>query len=93
MSDYFDFVMCRKDAGTMVQLYRAPAWSHLESGDEVYVEGEDTEKKMIVMASITIGKDETEMIDFIMKATNADTDVKKVVKKVVYRYFDYEEES
>lgn len=92
ISEYTDYVMCRKDGGVQIYLFRAPAFSHLEKGDEVYVESEDGEKKMVVMTSITLNNAEEKVIEFIKKSTLTDEPVKKVLKKVEYKVFEYGED-
>ena len=87
MSKYFDFVLCKHPNSDKSYLFHAPAWSHLEKGDLVVVDTKKGEQMTTVVSRITLGDDETDMIDFIMNATGADTDVKKVLRKVVYREF------
>ena len=88
--DYFDFVLVQRDGKR--ELYRAPAWSHLEKNDEVIVETDEINNTALVLATQTLGNDEQEKIDFIMQATGASEDVKKVLAKVQLKTFDYEED-
>ena len=46
----------------------------------------------MVVSSMTLSDDDADEIDFIMNATGADSDVKKVLKKVVYHEFEYKED-
>ena len=92
MSQYFDFVLCKHDGCDKTFLFRAPAWSHLEKGDLVVVETVNGEQMAQVVSCITLGNDEVDKIDFIMNATRADSDVKKVLKKVDYKVFSYWED-
>ena len=90
--DYFDFVLVKHENCDKPFLFRAPAWSHLGKNDEVIVETKHGNEKAIVIASKTLGCDEQDEIDFIMQATGASEDVKKVLAKIELRTFDYEED-
>ena len=92
MSKYFDFVLCKHENSDRTYLFHAPAWSYLSKGDLVVVDTKKGEQMAMVISSITLGDDETDKIDFIMNATGADADVKKVLRKVVYREFEYKED-
>ena len=92
MAEYFDFVLCKHDGSETTYLFRAPAFSHLEKGDEVIVETSRGEQKATVVQSTTINAEETRIIDFIMNATGASNNVKKVLSKVVLKKYEYYEE-
>ena len=92
MSNYFDFVLVELEGGSKPYLFRAPAWSYFECGDLVIVDTCNGEQTATVLSSITVSADEKKEIDFIMRATRADTDVKKVLKKVEFKELVYEED-
>ena len=73
-------------------MFRAPAFTHLTKGDLVVVETKKGEQMAMVVSSITLSNDDADEIDFIMNATGADSDVKKVLRKVVYKDFEYKED-
>ena len=82
MSEYVDFVLCKHEGCDKPYLFHAPAFSHLEKGDLVTVETSKGEQMVMVIASMSVQKNDMDAIDFIMNATRADSDVKKVLKKV-----------
>ena len=88
MNDYFDFVLCKQENGKNY-LFHAPAFSKLAKGDLVKVETVHGEKLATVVSCITL---DDAKIDFIMNATGAPKDVKKVLAKVEYSDFEYEED-
>ena len=90
MAYYFDFVLCKQ--GDRNFLFRAPEWSHLEKGDLVVVETKNGEKNATVVSSITLSINDKDEIDFIMNATGADPVVKRVLRKIVYKDLEYEED-
>ena len=93
MSHYFDFVLCKTLFTSKTDLFHAPSWSTLKKGDLVVVETSSGEQMATVMATMTLSKDNLDGIDFVMTVTGADTNVRKVLSKVEYRTFDYEEDS
>ena len=87
---YKDYVLCKFDSCEQPFLFYAPRFSHLKKDDRVIVETKKGEKEAIVLGSMTLGDDEEDAIDFIVHATGA-TIIKKVLKKVTYSDFEYEE--
>ena len=92
MSDYFDFVLCKHANNDKTYLFHAPAFSYLKKGDFVEVETSKGRQLAMVISCFTLSKSETDKIDFIMNATGASKDVKKVLSKVDYKEFEYEQE-
>ena len=90
--EFFDFVLCKHENSDKAYLFRAPAFTHLTKGDLVVVETKKGEQMAMVVSSITLSNDDADEIDFIMNATGADSDVKKVLRKVVYKDFKYKED-
>ena len=80
MSNYFDFVLCSGISGKKY-LFHAPAFSKLAKGDWVKVETVDGERLATVVSCITLADDDDAKIDFVMNATGAPHDVKKVLAK------------
>lgn len=91
MNNYFDFVLCKQENGKNY-LFHAPAFSKLKKGDLVKVETVHGEKLATVVSCITLAENDDAKIDFIMNATGAPKDVKKVLAKVEYSDFEYEDE-
>ena len=85
--NYVDLVVCKHDGCDAHFLFQAPAWSGLEEGDLVIVYGD---QKATVMNKITVDPT-SEEYDFIVDATNAIKPLKRVLKKVTFRDFVYEE--
>ena len=90
---YFDFVLCTHEGSEIIYLYHAPAFSHLEKGDMVTVETRSGKEQVAtVVQTITVEETELELIDFVMNATGAPSDVKKVISRIMFDKFDYDEE-
>ena len=92
MREYFDFVLCKFDGCNKVYLFYAPQFSHLKNGDVVTVETETGIKTANVIASAPVRSDDRVLIDFIMKATGAPHDVKRVVSRLEFKPLKYEED-
>ena len=92
MSDYFEFVLVKHEGCDKPYLFRAPAFTHLKKGDMVVVDTKRGLQMANVLGAIDVSKDDIESINFIMEATGADTDVKKVISKVNFSELDYEED-
>lgn len=86
MNDYIDLVLIRFNDET--HLCYAPQFSHLEKGDLVVLEDDSTG---IVIKSITLGKYDEEVIDFIKEMIGTDTLI-RITAKVVYEKLSYEED-
>lgn len=91
---FVDFVLCTKVPGGRPVLYHAPQFSGLQKGDLVTVETENNMTGMMdVVSVITVDEEKKEMIDFIMRATGTSPNgVKKILSRVTFREFKYEEE-
>lgn len=87
---YFDFVLCETKKGNRV-LFRAPAFEHLKRGDEVVVETPLGGKRAVVIASYTTATDDTDLIEFILEATDSQGEVKRIIAKTVYKNMKYTE--
>ena len=71
-------------------LFRTPAWSSIEVGDTVVVEGDKTGKVVGTVSSIFT---DDNYYDFIIKTANTKTPLPKVLGKLEYvecRYFTEE---
>ena len=92
MNNYFDFVLCKHENGGKTFLFHAPAFSKLKKGDLVKVETVHGETMATVVSCITLADDDYSKIDFVMNATGARSEVKKVLSKVEYIQSDFEYE-
>lgn len=90
--DYFDFVLCRHKDCDKNYLFRAPAFSHLEKGDMVIVDTDHGDQPAVVVSSITLSNDAEREIDFVMNATNAPIEIKRVLSKVIVNQIDFKYE-
>lgn len=92
MNQYVDFVLCKHENSDKTYLFRAPAFSGLKKGNQVIVDTKYGQKIATVVSSVLVDVENEPMIDFIMNATHAESDVKKVLSKVVYQEMDYSKE-
>lgn len=102
MIKYFDFVLCQSLFENTIKLYHAPRFSGLKKGDMVTVEilTEETDDTPIyggeqmakVIACSTIGDNEKTTIDLIMEATKSPKELPKVLTKMTFREFEFEED-
>lgn len=92
MIKYFDFVLCQTLFENTIKLYHAPRFSGLKKGDMVTVETLDGEQMAKVIACTTIGDNEKTTIDLIMEATNSPKELPKVLTKMNFREFEFEED-
>ena len=91
MDKYLDLVVCKYGALDKISVFRAPRWSYLNEGDRVVVELEKGQIEATVVRSYTIEKNSAEM-DFIIVASGTTLPLKKVLKKITYKDFEYEED-
>ena len=91
---FFDFVLCKHDGCDKPFLFRAPKFSNLEYGDRVIVETKNGEAIASVIACESFADSETKTIDLIMKASQANDHVCKVLARIVpYEYREEESEN
>lgn len=89
--DYLDLVVCKHDSSDHPFIFRAPACSYLKKGDRVIVETKHGEKMATVERCYTTDK-VGEELDFILIASGATVPLRKVLKKVTYKEYEYEDE-
>lgn len=87
----FDFVLCKHPNDNRNFLFRAPAFSGLAKGDEVIVDTKYGRQLATVESCVNLDESETDLIDLIMTATGASKEIKKVISKVKYMNFEYED--
>ena len=92
MSNYFDFVLVRL-ANDRNYLFRAPAFSSIDKGDIVICETTRGESMGTVVSSMTLSESDPEKVDFVMNATGANDEVKKVLKVARFKTLEYEEDN
>lgn len=92
MIKYFDFVLCQSLFENTIKLYHAPRFSGLKKGDMVTVETLDGEQMAKVIACTTISDNEKTTIDLIMEATKSPEELPKVLTKMKFREFEFEED-
>lgn len=93
MKGYIDLVLCETCTGKR-DVFLAPRWSNLKSGDMVIIEDGEGEGMTNVLASVTIGTDDTEELEFIKATMNFSDieDLNRIKSKVVFKQFKYEED-
>ena len=96
MDKYIDLVICdverdgRLGKRQEIKVCQAPAWSGLERGDEVIIGREHEEARGKVQRVHTIingGAD----LEFILVASGHIPPLYKILKKVLYKEFEYQE--
>ena len=93
MADYIDLVACKHMNNDRSFLFKAPKFSYLSKGDKVIVETKRGNAEATVEASYTTDfNNDTELLELIIALSGAELPLKKVLKKITYREFDYMEE-
>ena len=88
---YIDLVLCKHEGNSDYYLFYAPSFSNLV-GLEVIVETKHGEAKAVVEDSLTIDPTD-EKFKFILKLAGATKPLRKVVSKVKYYGFVYDDET
>lgn len=94
MDKYIDLVICeveeKKHTGrtTCVKVCQAPAWSDIDKNDEVIIEGTQALAKVERRYTTPIDGPE---LEFILIASGTKLPLPKVLKKVIYKDFEYVE--
>ena len=92
MRTYIDLVVCKHPNDNKAYLFKAPQFSHLEKSDKVIVETKKGDAEAEVVATYTIGGDDDELWSMFIALSGAEIPLKKVLKKITYREFKFEEE-
>lgn len=92
MSEFIDLVICKHEGNNCNYLFAAPPFSNLQEADRVLVETKRGQKEAIVQDCATI-ENKSKEYEFLLKCASAYEPLKRVVGKIVYRMFDYAEES
>lgn len=94
MSKYVDLVVAGSPAYDGQFLVTAPAWSGLAKSDEVVIDTVRGAFPAVVNGVITIDMErDTEILSLLLLLTKEDLPLKRVLSKVEYRKFEYEEEN
>ena len=92
MNNYVDLVLCETTSRKR-EVFLAPKWSHLESGDMVVTESETGNGMTNVVASMTVDTTDDEMVNFLeMALIFKFKELNRVKSRVVFRAFDYKED-
>lgn len=92
MSDYIDLVICKHANSDHPYIFKAPAWSNLNAGDDVFVETKHGEKIATVERKYTVDTTDNDEFEFILMASGVTTPLRKVLKKIEYKEFEYDDE-
>ena len=87
---YIDLVLVKHDGCNQPYLFQAPAWSYLKEGDRVVVHNKFDEQTATVIEAITTTLD-SETYRMVVKSSRAKEPLAKVVAKLDYSKFTYEE--
>jgi hypothetical protein len=88
---FIDYVTVEHENNRHPYLFIAPAFSGLKDGDSVIVET-SRGKQLAQVKAVTTVNMEDDIADFIIKSTGATNPLKRVLQKVVYQDFEYEDE-
>lgn len=88
---YVDLVAVEHEPAGIIYLFQAPAWSRLKHDDKVVVRTKYGITEGTVVSSITIDPT-SEAFDMYVKVARAELPLAKVLGKLEYREFVYEEE-
>lgn len=91
MSKYIDVVIATLEYDGTPRLYEAPAFSHLSHGDEIMVEGENSDERAYVVGSNAYDPNSDEF-KMLIWASDTLFPLPRVLAKVVYSKFEYPEE-
>lgn len=92
MRDYIDLVLCETCTGKR-EVFQAPKFSHLKTGDMVIVEDGQGEEMTNVVASLSISTEESEELTFIKASLKFEIEeLGRIKSKVTFRQFDYKED-
>ena len=89
---YIELVVCKHPIIEKKFLFCAPPWSGLKTGDEVIVDTKKGEQPATVVTKTLVEKD-SEVYGFILESTGATLPLRRVLKKIEYKTFEYEEEN
>lgn len=92
MSDYIDLVICKHANSDHPYIFKAPAWSYLKKGDDVIVETKRGEQPAKVERVYTVDTTDSDEFEFILMASGVTTPLRKVLKKIEYKEFEYDDE-
>lgn len=91
--EYIGLAICKEDNKDLPELFETPIWSSLKEGDRVIVESLTGGSYAVVLKTLTTVKsDRLGEFEFIRILSGADLPLKRVLAKVTYESFVYEEE-
>ena len=88
---YFDLVLCKLEKDAENRLFYAPAFSWLQKGDVVIAETTEWNQTAEVVAVLTLGKDDSKTLDFIMGATGLNAVMGRIKSKLSYVELSYDD--
>ena len=90
---YIDLVLCKNGKNKQTFLFQAPGFSRLSTGDEVICDTVLGKQKMTVVEVMSISNaTEPRAYNMVLKAAGATEPLKKVISKIEYSEFKYEED-
>ena len=93
MREYIGLVTCKHGDDSKVLLFETPPWADLQKGDGVLVETTKGYCEATVECAFTARLSDTfHELDFILSACGATLPLKKVIAKVTYHKYQYEED-
>ena len=83
--------LCRHNNSGQGYLFQMPKYENLKEGDRVIVDTQKGEQEAVIVESATVCEDDSE-IQMIIKAAGATLPLRRVLRKIVYKEFEYEED-
>ena len=83
--------LCKHDGCERGYLFQMPQYGNLDEGDRVIVETRNGEKEAVVLSAATV-YDTDDGYQMILKASGAHEPLRKVLRKIIYKEFTYEDD-
>lgn len=92
--EYIGLAICKLDTDNTNHLYEFPAFRELKQGDRVIVETSEENGCYATVEAVYNARmrDEFHELDFILCASGEEKPLKRIVARVEYNYFKYEED-
>ena len=90
----FGLALCKHDNSSKLYLFRMPGFEGIEAGDRVVVDTKVGEDYAIVVQTLCCTNEKDEECKMILKLAGVEKakDLKRVLRKVVFRELKYSEE-
>jgi len=86
--NFIDLVICKN----RLYVFQAPAFSQLKAGDQVVIKGDNNVEDVATVERVYTARMSGEELEFILIASGTRLPLRKILKKVDYKEFEYEDE-